>query len=229
MGAQRRLHQRAHIARQHFLAIGHPELGSAAQARDRAAARNDDLIGHVHAKRAEHLAALFLQLNELGGANAVNIRYHEIVECHARGTVFLAQVHIAKRRGKHGAQLVMGLQVHAEALPHFTIVCHVRFPLRAKAASHPWGRAHMRPSRSVSNNYHATNRQPTRNMGAKKETSGDGAEWRTRCRCASVASPSRHMGHALRVQNDGEAEFVVERSVAAYSASVARGGRKRKL
>ena len=169
MGAQRRLHQRTHVARQHFLAIGHPELGSAAQARDRAAARNDDLIGHVHAKRTEHLAALFLQLNELGGANAVNIRYHEIVECHARGTVFLAQVHIAKRRGKHGAQLVMGFQVHAEALPHFTIVCHVRFPLRAKAASHPWGHAHMRPSRSVSNNYHATNRQPTRNMGAKKK------------------------------------------------------------
>lgn len=96
----------------------------------------------------------------------------------------------------------MGFQVHAEALPYFTIVCHVRFPLRAKAASHPWGHAHMRPSRSASNNYHATNHQPIRNKGAKKETSSDGAEWRTRCRCASVASPSRHMGHTLRVQND---------------------------
>lgn len=63
----------------------------------------------------------------------------------------------------------MGFQVHVEALPHFTIVCHVRFPLRAKAASHPWGHAHMRPSRSVSNNYHATNHQPIRNTGAKKK------------------------------------------------------------
>ena len=123
----------------------------------------------------------------------------------------------------------MGFQAHAEALPHFTIVCHIRFPLRAKAASHPWGHAHMRPSRSVSNNYHATNHQPTRNAGAKKETSGDGAEWRTRCRCASVASPSRHMGHTLRVQNDDEAESVVERSVTAYGVSVARAGRERKL
>lgn len=123
----------------------------------------------------------------------------------------------------------MGFRVHAEALPHFTIVCHVRFPLRAKAASHPWGHAHVRPSRSVSNNYHATNHQPTRNTGAKKETSGDGAEWRTRCRCASVASPSRHMGHTLRVQNDDGAEFVVERGVAVYSVSVARAGCKRKL
>ena len=63
----------------------------------------------------------------------------------------------------------MGFQIHAEALPHFTIVCHVRFPLRAKAASHPWGHTHMRPSRSVSNNYHATNHQPIRNKGAKKK------------------------------------------------------------
>lgn len=123
----------------------------------------------------------------------------------------------------------MGFQVHAEALPHFTIVCHVRFPLRAKAASHPWGHTHMRPSRSVSNNYHATNHQPVRNKGAKKETSSDGAEWRTRCRCASVASPSRHMGHTLRVQNDDGAEFVVERGVAVYGVSVARTGCKRKL
>ena len=123
----------------------------------------------------------------------------------------------------------MGFRVHAEALPHFTIVCHVRFPLRAKAASHPWGHAHMRPSRSVSNNYHATNHQPIRNTGAKKETSSDGAEWRTRCRCASVASPSRHMGHTLRVQNDDGAESAVERSVTAYGVSVARAGRERKL
>ena len=36
-------------------------------------------------------------------------------------------------------------------------------------------------------------------------------------------------GATLRVQNDDGAEFVVERSVAAYSASVARGERKRKL
>lgn len=128
MGAQRRLHQRTHIARQHFLAIGHPELGPAAQARDRAAARDNNFIGHVHTKRTEHLSALFLQLNELGRTNTVNVRYHEIIECHARWTVFLAQIYIAKRRGKHGAQLVMGFQVHAEALPHFTIVCHVRFP-----------------------------------------------------------------------------------------------------
>ena len=75
-----------------------------------------------------------------------------------------------RRRGRaHDAQLVMGFRVHAEALPHFTIVCHVRFPLRAKAASHPWGHTHMRPSRSVSNNYHATNHQPIRNKGAKKK------------------------------------------------------------
>ena len=135
-----------------------------------------------------------------------------------------------RRRGRaHDAQLVMGFRVHAEALPHFTIVCHVRFPLRAKAASHPWGHAHMCPSRSVSNNYHATNHQPIRNTGAKKETSSDGAEWRTRCRCASVASPSRHMGHTLRVQNDDEAEFVVERGVAVYGVSVACTGCKRKL
>ena len=170
-----------------FLAIGHPELGPAAQARDRAAARNNDFIGHVHAKRAEHLSALFLQLNELGRTNTMNVRYHEIIECHARWTVFLAQIHIAKRRGKHGAQLVMGFQVHAEVLPHFTIVCHVRFPLRAKAASHPWGHAHTRPSRSVSNNYHATNHQPIRNKGAKKENverrcrMADALQMRERC------------------------------------------------
>lgn len=50
---------------------------------------------------------------------------------------------------------------------HDCLPCSI--PLRAKAASHPWGHAHMRPSRSVSNNYHATNRQPIRNKGAKKK------------------------------------------------------------
>ncbi len=50
---------------------------------------------------------------------------------------------------------------------HDCLPCSI--PLRAKAASHPWGHAHMRPSRSVSNNYHATNHQPIRNKGAKKK------------------------------------------------------------
>ena len=87
----------------------------------------------------------------------------------------------------------------------------------------PLGHAHICPSRSVSNNYHATNHQPIRNKGAKKETSSDCAEWRTRCRCASVASPSRHIGHTLRMQNDDGAEFVVERGALLYSVSSARG------
>ena len=113
------------------------------------------------------------------------------------------------------------------AIFHDCLPCSI--PSSCEGGIPPLGHARMCPSRSVSNNYHATNHQPIRNTGAKKETSSDGAEWRTRCRCASVASPSRHMGHTLRVQNDDGAEFVVERGVAVYGVSVARTGCKRKL
>ena len=113
------------------------------------------------------------------------------------------------------------------AIFHDCLPCSI--PSSCEGGIPPLGYARMCPSRSVSNNYHATNHQPIRNTGAKKETSSDGAEWRTRCRCASVASPSRHMGHTLRVQNDDGAEFVVERGVAVYGVSVARTGCKRKL
>ena len=129
MRAQRRLDQRADAAGQHLLAFGHPELRAAAQPRDGAAAGDDHLVGHEHAERAEHLAALLLQLDELGRAHAVDLGHHEVVERHVLGAVLLREVRVAERHRQHGAQLVVRLQIHAQVFPHCLIVSH-EGPLR---------------------------------------------------------------------------------------------------
>ena len=139
--AERRLHQRAHVAGQHLLALGHPELRAAAQAGHGAAAGHHHLVGHEHAERAEHL---FLQLDELGGAHAVYLGYHEVVEGHVLGTVLLGEVRVAEGGGQHGAQLVVRLQVHVQIGPHLAVVGHRGNPPRRGLRlvfSSGWGRA----------------------------------------------------------------------------------------
>ena len=132
MSAERRLDERAYARGQHLFAFGHPKLRAAAQARDGTAARDDDFIRHEHAERAEDLAALFLQLDELGRTDAVNFGYDEVVEGHAFRTVFLGQVDIAKGLRQSSAQKVVRVQIHAEIFPHCMIVSHVSPLLRAR-------------------------------------------------------------------------------------------------
>ena len=119
------LDQRAGGLGEDLLAVGDPELRAAAQAGHDAVGCDDDLVGDIDAEGAEDLLALLLGLDELGGTDAVDVCHDHVPEGHALGAVLLAEVGVAEGGGKDGAELVVGIEVHAELFPHgMAVNCH---------------------------------------------------------------------------------------------------------
>ena len=95
---------------------------------DDAVGGDDHLVGDVDAEGAEDLLALLLGLQQLRGADAVDLRNHKIPEIHALRPVFLGEIYVAKGGGQHLAQVIMGLQIHPQVLPHLYIIGHMQPP-----------------------------------------------------------------------------------------------------
>ena len=124
-GADAGLDQGAGALREHSLAAGDPELGAATEAGDNAVGRHDDLVGDIDTESTEDFSAFFLLgLDQLGGADSVNLRNDQIPEVHGLGSVFLREKYVTDGGRQHLAEQIVVLQIHAELFPHFYIIGH---------------------------------------------------------------------------------------------------------